>query len=205
MRILLAEDDLLLGDGIRAGLRLEGDTVEWVTDGVAAENALVTDEFDLLVLDIGLPRRSGLDILRNLRHQGLLTPVLLLTARDKVADRVAGLDSGADDYLTKPFDLDELQARVRALTRLFMCHDYTAPGRDEHRCETSVGEQRRHNVHVREGVDEEAFVAMRQQRDATLGMPTLMLPAIQVNMRGGNLPPVEGNGVRYLKIPLDLF
>lgn len=69
MRILLAEDDLLLGDGIRAGLRLEGDTVEWVTDGVAAENALVTDEFDLLVLDIGLPRRSGLDILRNLRHQ----------------------------------------------------------------------------------------------------------------------------------------
>lgn len=77
--------------------------------------------------------------------------------------------------------------------------------RDEHRCETSVGEQRRHNVHVREGVDEEAFVAMRQQRDATLGMPTLMLPAIQVNMRGGNLPPVEGNGVRYLKIPLDLF
>ncbi len=117
MRILLAEDDLLLGDGIRAGLRLEGDTVEWVTDGVAAENALVTDEFDLLVLDIGLPRRSGLDILRNLRHQGRLTPVLLLTARDKVADRVAGLDSGADDYLTKPFDLDELQARVRALTR----------------------------------------------------------------------------------------
>ncbi|MDF5806816.1 MBL fold metallo-hydrolase [Pseudomonas aeruginosa] len=90
-------------------------------------------------------------------------------------------------------------------TRLFMCHDYTAPGRDEHRCETSVGEQRRHNVHVREGVDEEAFVAMRQQRDATLGMPSLMLPAIQVNMRGGNLPPVEGNGVRYLKIPLDLF
>ncbi len=88
---------------------------------------------------------------------------------------------------------------------LFMCHDYTAPGRDEHRCETSVGEQRRHNVHVREGVDEEAFVAMRQQRDATLGMPSLMLPAIQVNMRGGNLPPVEGNGVRYLKIPLDLF
>ncbi len=86
-----------------------------------------------------------------------------------------------------------------------MCHDYTAPGRDEHRCETSVGEQRRHNVHVREGVDEEAFVAMRQQRDATLGMPSLMLPAIQVNMRGGNLPPVEGNGVRYLKIPLDLF
>ena len=117
MRILLAEDDLLLGDGIRAGLRLEGDTVEWVTDGVAAENALVTDEFDLLVLDLGLPRKDGLEVLRSLRRRGDLTPVLILTARDKVADRVAGLDAGADDYLTKPFDLDELLARVRALTR----------------------------------------------------------------------------------------
>lgn len=117
MRILLAEDDLLLGDGIRAGLCLEGDTVEWVSDGLAAENALRTDAFDLLVLDIGLPRRSGLEVLRNLRARGELCPVLLLTARDKIADRVTGLDSGADDYLSKPFDLDELQARVRALTR----------------------------------------------------------------------------------------
>ncbi|SDI08119.1 response regulator [Pseudomonas panipatensis] len=117
MRILLAEDDLLLGDGIRAGLGLEGDTVDWVTDGLAAEQALSTDEFDLLVLDLGLPRRDGLDVLRGMRRRGDLTPVLILTARDKVADRVAGLDSGADDYLSKPFDLDELLARVRALTR----------------------------------------------------------------------------------------
>ena len=117
MRILLAEDDQLLGDGIRAGLGLEGDTVDWVNDGVAAEQALETDEFDLLVLDLGLPRKDGLEVLRSLRRRGNLTPVLILTARDKVADRVAGLDAGADDYLTKPFDLDELLARVRALTR----------------------------------------------------------------------------------------
>ncbi len=117
MRILLAEDDQLLGDGIRAGLGLEGDTVDWVNDGVAAEQALETDEFDLLVLDLGLPRKDGLEVLRSLRRRGDLTPVLILTARDKVADRVAGLDAGADDYLTKPFDLDELLARVRALTR----------------------------------------------------------------------------------------
>lgn len=117
MRILLAEDDPLLGDGIRAGLGLEGDTVDWVNDGVAAEQALSTDEFDLLVLDLGLPRRDGMEVLRNMRKRGDLTPVLILTARDKVADRVAGLDAGADDYLSKPFDLDELLARVRALTR----------------------------------------------------------------------------------------
>ncbi|MFS2127884.1 response regulator, partial [Pseudomonas sp. Pseusp97] len=117
MRILLAEDDQLLGDGIRAGLGLEGDTVDWVSDGVAADQALATDEFDLLVLDLGLPRKDGLEVLRGLRRRGDMTPVLILTARDKVADRVAGLDAGADDYLTKPFDLDELLARVRALTR----------------------------------------------------------------------------------------
>ncbi|MED5606340.1 MULTISPECIES: response regulator [Pseudomonas] len=117
MRILLAEDDPLLGDGIRAGLGLEGDTVDWVTDGVAADQALATDEFDLLVLDLGLPRRDGMEVLRGLRRRGDMTPVLILTARDKVADRVAGLDAGADDYLSKPFDLDELLARVRALTR----------------------------------------------------------------------------------------
>lgn len=110
-------DDPLLGDGIRAGLGLEGDTVDWVTDGVAADQALATDEFDLLVLDLGLPRRDGMEVLRGLRKRGDMTPVLILTARDKVADRVAGLDAGADDYLSKPFDLDELLARVRALTR----------------------------------------------------------------------------------------
>ena len=90
-----------------------------------------------------------------------------------------------------------------AATRLFMCHDYKAPGRDDYRNETTVAEQRAHNVHVHDGVDEDDFVAMRRARDATLEMPALILPAVQVNMRAGRLPPAEGNGVRYLKIPLD--
>lgn len=88
-------------------------------------------------------------------------------------------------------------------TRLFMCHDYKAPGRDDYRYETTVAEERTHNVHVHQGVSEEEFVAMRSKRDATLGMPTLILPSVQVNMRAGCLPPAEDNGVRYLKIPLD--
>ncbi len=88
-------------------------------------------------------------------------------------------------------------------TRLFMCHDYKAPGRDEYRWETTVGEEKRHNVHVREGISEDEFVAMRTTRDAQLGMPRLMLPSVQVNMRAGDMPPPEDNGLRYLKIPID--
>ncbi|AOE85661.1 MBL fold metallo-hydrolase [Pseudomonas sp. TCU-HL1] len=90
-------------------------------------------------------------------------------------------------------------------TRLFLCHDYKAPGRDEYRYETTVAEQRAQNVHAHEGVDEDAFVAMRTARDATLSMPALILPAVQVNMRAGQLPPAEDNGIRYLKIPLDVL
>ncbi|MFG0724030.1 MBL fold metallo-hydrolase [Pseudomonas sp. GLN_6] len=90
-------------------------------------------------------------------------------------------------------------------TRLFMCHDYKAPGRENFRNQTSVAEERAHNVHVHEGVSEDDFVAMRSARDATLGMPTLILPSVQVNMRAGQLPPAEDNGTRYLKIPLDVL
>lgn len=117
MRILLVEDDSLLGEGIRVGLRQDGYAVDWVTTGEAAERALATESFDLLVLDLGLPGRDGLSVLRQLRRGGNDTPVIILTARDTVADRVQGLDLGADDYLIKPFDLDELGARVRALIR----------------------------------------------------------------------------------------
>lgn len=88
-------------------------------------------------------------------------------------------------------------------TRLFLCHDYLGPGRKEHQCQTTVGDSRRHNIHVREGIDEDTFVSMRTARDATLGMPALILPAVQVNMRAGELPPAEGNGVHYLKTPLN--
>lgn len=117
MRLLLVEDDPLLGDGIRAGLRLAGYTVDWVKDGRAAQLALEADEYSLVVLDLGLPRLSGLELLRWLRQGGRTQPVLILTARDTLADRVNGLDSGADDYLVKPFELEELSARIRALLR----------------------------------------------------------------------------------------
>lgn len=117
MRILLVEDDPLLGDGTRVGLTQAGYAVDWVQDGHAAQLALETDDFACVVLDLGLPRLSGIELLKQLRHANDKTPVLILTARDTVADRVVGLDSGADDYLVKPFDLDELAARIRALLR----------------------------------------------------------------------------------------
>jgi two-component system response regulator QseB len=117
MRVLIAEDDTLLGDGIQAGLRAKGFTTDWVTDGGAAEQALRAEPFDLVVLDWMLPERAGVEVLRSLRGAGLTVPVLMLTVRDAVQDRIAGLDAGADDYLTKPFDLEELAARLRALAR----------------------------------------------------------------------------------------
>jgi DNA-binding response OmpR family regulator len=117
MRILLVEDDTLLGDGIRAGLAQADFAVDWVQDGVLGDTALRTETYAAVVLDLGLPRLSGLDLLRGIRARGDMTPVLILTARDAVGDRVKGLDSGADDYLIKPFDLNELAARLRALIR----------------------------------------------------------------------------------------
>ena len=117
MRILLVEDDALLGDGAKAGLAQAGFAVDWVKDGVAAELALETTDYAAVVLDLGLPRLSGLELLRRARAAGAKVPVLILTARDAVEDRIKGLDSGADDYLVKPFDLHELAARLRALVR----------------------------------------------------------------------------------------
>ena len=117
MRILLVEDDPLLGDGLAAGLRQHGFAVDWLKDGEAALAALADETFDLMVLDLGLPKRSGMEVLRRARSDGLALPVLILTARDATADKIAGLDGGADDYLVKPVDLDELAARVRALLR----------------------------------------------------------------------------------------
>ena len=117
MRILLVEDDELLGNGLQVGLQQSGYAADWVKDGQAAELFLGAGTYDLMILDIGLPKRSGLEVLRTLRNGGSDLPVLILTARDTVEDKVAGLDSGADDYLVKPFDLDELTARIRALLR----------------------------------------------------------------------------------------
>jgi len=117
MRVLLVEDDPQLGDGLTVGLRQAGFAVDWVKDGAAADHVLATEAFDLLVLDLGLPRLSGMDLLVRLRARQQDLPVLILTARDATADKIAGLDGGADDYLVKPVDLDELAARIRALSR----------------------------------------------------------------------------------------
>jgi DNA-binding response OmpR family regulator len=117
MRILLVEDDELLGDGLAAGLRHCGYKVDWLQDGEAARTALATEDYAALVLDLGLPRLDGMTLLRGLRAAGNAIPVLILTARDSTWDKVGGLDGGADDYLVKPVDLDELAARLRALAR----------------------------------------------------------------------------------------
>lgn len=117
MRVLVVEDDPLLGDALCVGLRQRGFTTDWVRDGLAAQLALDGEPFAALVLDLGLPRLSGMELLRDRRERGDAIPVLILTACDAIEDRVRGLDSGADDYLVKPVDLDELAARLRALIR----------------------------------------------------------------------------------------
>lgn len=117
MRLLIAEDDPQLGDGLTVGLRQDGYAVDWVKDGAAADLALKTESYDLLVLDLGLPRLAGMEVLTRLRERGQALPVLILTAHDATGDKIAGLDGGADDYLVKPIGLAELAARVRALAR----------------------------------------------------------------------------------------
>ena len=117
MRLLVVEDDPLLGDAIQAGLKQAGYAVDWVNDGLKADHALSTEAYVAMVLDLGLPRLSGLEVLSRLRQRKSALPVLILTARDTVEERIQGLDQGADDYLVKPFDLGELAARLRALIR----------------------------------------------------------------------------------------
>ncbi len=117
MRILLVEDDTLLGDGVYAGLRREDHAIDWVKNGESALTAITETQYDCIILDIGLPRISGIDVLRRMRETNNHTPVLILTAQDDIADRVNGLDAGADDYLVKPFEFAELCARLRALSR----------------------------------------------------------------------------------------
>lgn len=117
MRVLLVEDDAPLADGIRVALKPEGYTVDWLRDGASALHALLHESFDLAILDLGLPRMDGIAVLKRLRASTKATPVLVLTARDATEDRIAGLDSGADDYLVKPFEVEELKARLRALLR----------------------------------------------------------------------------------------
>lgn len=117
MRILLVEDDPQLGDGLATGLKQAGMTVDWVSDGPSADHALDVERFDLVVLDLGLPGMDGMTVLQRARNRGDALPILILTARDATGDKVRGLDAGADDYLVKPIDIDELAARIRALVR----------------------------------------------------------------------------------------
>ena len=117
MRLLLVEDDRMIGESLRNALRGCGYAVDWVRDGRAADGTLATERFDLVLLDLGLPQRDGIEVLQALRARGDGTPVIVLTARDSLASRVQGLDAGADDYLVKPFELDELLARMRAVLR----------------------------------------------------------------------------------------
>lgn len=117
MRLLLVEDDRMIGEGLRKCLQLDGFSVDWVGDGNAALAAVDCGDYDLMLLDLGLPKKPGLAVLRELRQKNNAIPVLILTALDAVADRVAGLDAGADDYVSKPFNVEELEARIRALLR----------------------------------------------------------------------------------------
>lgn len=124
MRILVVEDDPLLGDALQAGLKQAGYAADWVQDGIQANHALSSENYTAVVLDLGLPRLSGLAVLQHLRNRQSSLPVLILTARDTVEDRVRGLDQGADDYLVKPFDMGELAARLRALIRRSTGHTH---------------------------------------------------------------------------------
>jgi len=117
MHVLLVEDDRMIGEGIRTALKQDGHAVDWLRDGNSAETALGHQEFDVVLLDLGLPGKDGLVLLRGLRARRKQTPVIVLTARDALQDRVAGLDAGADDYLVKPFELEELTARMRSVVR----------------------------------------------------------------------------------------
>lgn len=117
MRLLLVEDDELLGDAVKTGLSQFGYVVDWLKDGISAKNALDIESFELVILDLSLPKMTGLALLKSIRHVGNATPVIILTARESVENRIEGLDAGADDYMVKPFDLNELSARIRALIR----------------------------------------------------------------------------------------
>jgi two-component system response regulator QseB len=117
MRVLLIEDDVMIAQGLETALRQMGAVVDWIRDGEQAAAALRAGVFDLVLLDLGLPTRDGISILREFRQRGDATPVIILTARDEIRNRVAGLDAGADDYVVKPFDLDELAARIRSVLR----------------------------------------------------------------------------------------
>jgi two-component system OmpR family response regulator/two-component system response regulator QseB len=140
VRILLIEDDEMIGTSFTQAMRAAGFAVDWVRDGIAGQSALCAGGYVAALLDLGLPRRAGFDVLRAARSQGVHTPVLILTARDALEDRVAGLDLGADDYIVKPFELPELLARLRAVIRRYDGHAQSAVGTEELRLDLRTRE-----------------------------------------------------------------
>ena len=178
MRLLLVEDDRMIGDGLRNALRLEGHAVDWVRDAAAAHTTLASERFDLLLLDLGLPASAaphaatdpsgGLAVLRALRARHDATPVIVLTARDGPGDKVAGLDAGADDYLVKPFDLDELAARIRAVMRRHTGRAETALVHDGVALDPATRQVTQHGVPVMLSAREFAVLEALMQRPGAL-------------------------------------
>lgn len=146
MRILLIEDDTMIGTSLAQALGESGYSVDWVQDGIAGHEAMTRTEYSSVLLDLGLPRRSGLEVLQTVRARGDLTPILILTARDGVEDRVAGLDLGADDYIVKPFEFRELLARLRAVLRRRDGHAQSLIGEGELRLDLATREVSYHGA-----------------------------------------------------------
>lgn len=168
MRILLVEDDRMIGESVRTSLRQEGYAVDWVRNGQVAETALSTEHFDLVLLDLGLPGKDGLEVLRWIRARKSITPVIIITARDDVEDRVKGLDAGADDYVVKPFNFDELAARIRSGLRRGAGH--AAPEIEVHgvRLNPATKEVSRNGEPVMLSAREYALVEALMQRPGQL-------------------------------------
>jgi len=190
MRVLLAEDDPMIGASVRQGLSQDGFTVDWVEDGRAAELALADGVHDALLLDLGLPKRAGLEVLGAMRPRGDARPVLILTARDAVADRVAGLDAGADDYMVKPFELDELAARLRALLRRSSGRAVPLLTHGEVELDPAAHEVRRNGEPIALSAREFALL------EALLARPGAVLSRVQLEEKlYGWTDPVESNAV----------
>lgn len=193
MRILLIEDDAMFGGSLRQALQDAGHSVDWARDALEAETALTDEGYVLVLLDLGLPGKNGLEVLRGMRRDGNQLPVLILTARDGVDDRVAGLDLGADDYLVKPFNFKELQARMRALIRRRSGHADSVLGNDEIELDIATRKARRQGVSVRLSAREFALLY------ALLERPGAVLSRSQLEERiyGWN-EEVESNAVDVL-------
>jgi len=190
MRVLLAEDDEMIGRGLTTALKQTGYAVDWLRDGEDADRALQSNQYDLLLLDLGLPRKDGISVLRDLRRRGSATPVIIITARDDVQSRIGGLDAGADDYVVKPFDLDEVLARMRSVVRRAAGRGDSSIVHGELRLDPATRKVERNGVTVRVSAHEYAVL------EALLQRPGAVLSRAQLEDRlyGWN-EPIGSNAV----------